>query len=41
LVGRAFEIDPGVTMKPEILLIDPMMPPIEAAMDERFRLHRL
>jgi hydroxypyruvate reductase len=28
-------------MKPEVLLIEPMMPPIEAALDERFIVHRL
>jgi hydroxypyruvate reductase len=30
-----------VTIKPEILLLDPMMPPIESAMDERLLVHRL
>jgi hypothetical protein len=30
-----------VTNEPEILLIDPMMPSVEAEMEERFLLHRL
>src|SRR3954447_7849827 len=31
----------GEPMRPEILLLEPMMAPIEASLDENYRVHRL